>query len=302
MTIRSKLFGRESPAQPVVQSKNPKREVSSGLSTIAIPREESRRSNDRAADRHRLLDEDVHFLLGDILHQGTLINLSGGGAMIGGVPRHLKLWDRIDLTLGDHGTVECAVRWIRDDRAGLEFAHETQLQCPSDQRASVLRKVIARSFPDLTFSLPVSPSVSSSDASPSQDNRSTRRHALIWWATLHHDFQSTKVRIRNISPTGAMLEYEGTAPVGAEPLIEFGCGTTVSGTIAWVMGDHMGMRFHRELDLDVLASSKPEIAPQEWTPPTHLGRAETLGTPWDPRWQRMSVQDLQTELSGFLKY
>lgn len=302
MNIRAKVFGRESPAPSVVQVKHPKGAVPTGLGAIAISRAESRRSNGRASDRHRLLDEDVHFLHGDVEHRGKLINLSGGGAMIADVPKHLKLWDRIDLTVGDHGTVECAVRWIRDDRAGLEFAHETQLKCPADQRAAVLRKVIARSFPDLDFGVPADPPKSSDDVAQSQESRGARRHALIWWATLHHDFQSTKVRIRNISPTGAMIEYEGTAPVGAEPLLELGDGPSITGTIAWVVGDHIGLRFHRELDLDVLASTRPQVAPQEWAPPAYLSKAKALGTPWDPRWKRMSVEDLQNELSGFLKY
>ena len=48
-------------------------------------------------------------------HQVDLINLSGGGAMVRGGFNPL-LWDRVDLHLGDHGTIECVVRWMRGER------------------------------------------------------------------------------------------------------------------------------------------------------------------------------------------
>jgi hypothetical protein len=119
---------------------------------------------------------------------------------------------------------------------------------------------------------------------------------------LHHDYQSTKVRIRNISASGAMLEYTGSARVGAEPLLEFDSGASISGTIAWAGGDHLGLRFHSKLDMEVLAKSVPQVTPAEWVPPAYLDKAKALGSPWDPRWNRMSVEQLQQELAGYLKY
>ena len=63
----------------------------------------------------------------------------------------LKLWDRVELRLGEDGLVECVVRWIADPRVGLEFAHETRLDCSDDQRAKVLREVISNSFGNVSF-------------------------------------------------------------------------------------------------------------------------------------------------------
>ena len=62
-------------------------------------------------------------------HVVELINLSGGGAMISG-ELNLMLWDHVELRARRAmDEIECAVRWIKDDRIGLEFAHETRLDC-----------------------------------------------------------------------------------------------------------------------------------------------------------------------------
>jgi len=39
------------------------------------------------------------------------------------------------------------VRWLRDDRMGLEFAHETKIECAPQVRNALLLEVIRRSFP-----------------------------------------------------------------------------------------------------------------------------------------------------------
>ncbi len=288
-----------------MQAKGPKRSTGSStdkLSGLTVPRQESRRSNNRVADRHRLTGETVSFTHEGREHQAELVNLSGGGAMIDGPPDKLKLWDRVDLYLGDHGTTECAVRWIRGKRVGLEFAHETQLHCSANQRAAVLREAIGRSFPDIKFAKPADSEGMAERVAPEDEHRTAPRHALIWSATLHHDFQSSKVRIRNISATGAMLDYDGSAPVGAELLLEFESGTAIGGTIAWAVGDHVGLQFHSPFDMAVLGKSAPQVTPAEWTPPTYLNKVEALGTPWDPRWNRLSVQQLQQELEGYLRH
>ena len=100
------------------------------------------------------------------------------------------------------------MRWIRDDRIGLEFAHETQIDCAPEERDALLLDVIRRSFPD-----EVAPSTASrAGRSPpaerrrrrrSRERRRTeRRHPLIWIgrrSTYNHG--SDKVRLRNISET-----------------------------------------------------------------------------------------------------
>ena len=84
------------------------------------------------------------------VHDVQLINVSGGGAMISADFEVLP-WDRLDLHLGDHGTIECAVLWVKDGRLGLEFAQETRLDCSADEQAELLRDVIKRNFPEAEF-------------------------------------------------------------------------------------------------------------------------------------------------------
>lgn len=305
MNIRSKIFGGGTPDQPIIKAKKPKRSPDAAtpkLSALDVPRAESRRANNRAADRHRLTGESVRFTHQGRDYQAELVNLSGGGAMLDGPPQMLKLWDRVDLHLGDHGTTECAVRWIRGKRVGLEFAHETQLHCSADQRASVLREAIARSFPEMTFAAPAASQDESAHLTSGDEHRGAPRHALIWSATLHHDFQSSKVRLRNISSSGAMLDVAKAAPVGADLVLEFDSGTALGGTVAWAVGDHLGLRFYSEFDMAVLGKSAPQVTPSEWTPPTYLSKVAALGTPWDPRWNRLSVDQLKQELEGYLRH
>src|SRR6185312_4754020 len=97
-------------------------------------------------------------------------NLSGGGAMLA-CGFELKLWDRLQLHLGENGTIDCAVRWLKGDRVGLEVAHETRLDCSADEQAVLLREVIARSFPEVEFE--VSPEAAPADYG---EQRGGRRH------------------------------------------------------------------------------------------------------------------------------
>lgn len=124
-----------------------------GLTGIAVPRQETRLQNQRGGDRHRLTGETASITIGRRKHTVELINVSGGGAMISG-DLELKLWDPVDLLLGENGRVECVVRWIRGGRFGLEFAHETRLDCKAAEREAVLREVLTRNFGNVEFELP----------------------------------------------------------------------------------------------------------------------------------------------------
>lgn len=303
MNIRSKIFGGGNAAEEpvVVKAKKPKGAKADTLKSIPVVREENRRGNTREADRHRLPDQEVR-----ITHNGgsltvRLINLSGGGAMVEGDFEPL-LWDRVDLHLGENGTTECAVRWLKGGRVGLEFAHETRLDCSADEQAVVLREVIAKSFPDIEFEGPVeADSSSSSRDSDGSEQRNSRRHPLIWSGEIHHDYQSTPVRLRNISQTGAMIECSIPMHVGVEPLLDLGEAGQVFGTVTWVVGDSAGLRFHEPFDLTRLARSKPEVAPERWERPGYLQPGPVADSPWDDQWGRMSLGELREDLEGFLK-
>ena len=300
MNIRAQIFGSPKPEEPILRGKEPKGAKADELHSVSVPREETRRANNRSNDRHRLTEERVLLTCGDVTHEAELVNLSGGGAMVRG-NFDLKLWDAVELNLGDHGRIECAVRWIRNDCVGLEFAHETHLDCSADEVASVLREVITRSFPDAEFHSPEELDERARHRIPAEHRRESR-HPLIWSGKLHHDYQSSPVRVRNISSTGALIECKVPVRVGAEPLLELNDAATMSGTVQWAVGDHVGLRFHAPFDVQLLARSKPEVAPARWVRPAYLETTTAdTDSPWDPRWNRLTLSEINEELEGFLK-
>jgi hypothetical protein len=298
MNIRSKVYGGGGAAseEPILRPKKPRGAKADSLDSIAVPREASRSTNARAEDRHRLLDEFVRLSHAGVTHEVQLINLSGGGAMIS-ADIDLPLWDKAELNLGEDGTIECAVRWVRGDRFGLEFAHETRIDCAADKQAAVLRDVVQRTFPDLEFETNSEAPKQSHDG---PEDREASRHPLVWSGVLHHDYQSTPVRLRNISASGVMIECSAPLRVGSEPLLELSESLSVSATVAWVMGDQAGLRFHVPFDLHDLASARPELAEAQWEPPTYLATSASGESPWSNHWKRMSLGELKQQLDGFL--
>ena len=293
MNIRANIFGgAPSPDEKILQSKKRKGTDADSLDKL-IEREDLRTNHSRFEDRHRLLDETVQLKRGGKLHDVELINLSGGGAMVSAKVK-LALWDKVELHLGENGTVECAVRWIRGDRFGLEFAQETRIDCGADEQAAVLREVIRRSFPDLEFEADGERELEHSGP----EGRGERRHPLVWSGLLHHDYQSTPVRLRNVSATGTQIECPEHLTVGSEPLLELGPDLSISATVAWVVGDQAGLRFAKPFDLRDLARSRPEVAGSHWEPPAYLEGAEGGS---GEHWGRMSLGQLRQELEGFLK-
>src|SRR5436189_3999651 len=113
---------------PQLRSKDGRGAQSDDLSSVEVPRSETRTTDHRDDDRHRLLDQAAIARFDGEDHEVDLINLSGGGAMIRAdfAPR---LWERVDLLFDEGAEIECAVRWLRGDRGGLEFAHETRIDC-----------------------------------------------------------------------------------------------------------------------------------------------------------------------------
>lgn len=309
MNIRAKIFGGGA-EEPILKAKTPKGARPDALDSVAVARESRQRSDSRGEDRHRLIGERARITHDGKTDEVQLINLSGGGAMIEGrLP--VMLWDRVHLHLGEHGDIECAVRWIRDRRIGLEFAHETRLDCGADEVATLLREVINRSFPDAEFpeaeDQPAEPCAGEPPAPEAHqpprgdEHRSAPRHPLIWTGTLYHDFQTTPVRVRNISRTGAMIESSEPVRVGAQPLLELSDAVSISGTVQWAVGDQVGLRFNEPFDMSLLAESTPVVAEPVWTPPPYLEKAGAELDADEGHWNHLTLTELRRELEGFLK-
>jgi hypothetical protein len=303
--FRSGVLGgaRPAPATPLVTAKTGGSADGDRLASIEIARDAGRSADHRDDDRHRLARETATITYKRRKYQVDLVNLSGGGAMIEAAisPR---LWDRIDLHLGEGSPIECAVRWLRGGRIGLEFAHETQLQCPVEERDAVLLAVLRRSFPDLAATPAAVAQVAPPEPAPEAakpTRRADLRHPLIWNGKILWQHDEHVVRLRNISASGALIDAQVDLPEGVELLLDLGDSGQYFATVNWARGGQAGLLFKEQFELSVLAAAKPEIAPQRWDKPSYLNLSGQA-SPWESEWHRRDLADLQVELEGFLRH
>ncbi|WP_114228345.1 MULTISPECIES: PilZ domain-containing protein [Sphingomonas] len=283
------------------------------LREVVIPREEVRAADHRYDDRHRLAREAPI----SIRHKRKkfsvkLINLSSGGAMIE-TDAAVKLWDKLVLELagGDpRGKIDCAVRWIKNGRVGLEFAHETHIEADQATCDALLREVLDKSFADVAANpdpLPVvvdevvaEPEAVIAPALPDRDEarRDEMRHPMIWHGHVHFDHDSHKVRLRNISTSGALIESTTAFPIGAEVMLDLGEGAGhVFGQVSWSHGDQHGLAFTAAFDLARLSAAKPQVACDTYVKPDYLKQDDRHSSPWASQWGRLSVAQLKRSLA-----
>ncbi len=257
-------------------------------------------ANDHRDDvRHRLSRETATVGYDGAMVDADLINLSGGGAMIeaGFSP---ALWDRVDLYLGDGNPIECAVRWLRNGRIGLEFAHETQIDCTPEERDALLLEVIRRSFPDLHLGCSETTRAKADPVDVSR--RGPRRHPLIWNGKIAWQQQARTVRLRNISTSGVLIDSPFDFPEGTDLTLDLGKSGQYEATVGWSRGGQAGLVFKSPFELSALAAARPEVAPQSWKRPAYLDRCADESSPWESGWDRSALADLRTNLEGYLKY
>jgi len=301
------LSGRGLKGDPVVHQKKMHGAESDDLSSVEVPRGEIRSHNHRDDDRHRLDQETATVRFDGEEHQVDLINLSGGGAMIRAdfAPR---LWERVDLIFAEDAEIECAVRWLRDDRVGLEFAHETRIDCDPEARDALLLDVIRRSFDDVTVSMAKRETVPApaethgdDDDAVANSRRTERRHPLIWTGVVLYNHSSERVRLRNISEHGALIESPVIYPMGAEIYLDLDEAGQHFATVSWTCGDKVGLKFMHPFNMTLLVKSKPELAPELMTRPGPARIYADQDNPWADGWQRQSLDELRNDLEGYLK-
>ena len=273
------------------------------LDGARVPRSESRHGNHRGGDRHRLSGETATVLHNGKSHDVELVNLSRGGAMIrcGFVPR---LWDIVELRLGEGLGLDAAVRWIKGDALGLEFAHETKIDCEPAERAALLLEVIQRSFPDQSVSLEADTPTELAAEPEEEDlgNRDQKRHPLIWKGEIHFAHDSNPVRLRNVSAGGALIDVAVDYPLGAEVMLDLGGAGQFFAFVQWICGDQAGLRFTRPFDIACLANARPDVTPHNWTAPSFLSSTDADDdSAWHEKWGRSSIAEIRNELEGYLK-
>lgn len=287
-------------ASPVVTSKKAKAERGvDGLHAVAVPRSEGRRANHRGGDRHRLAGEQATVRIRGKAHRVELVNLSRGGAMIEAGFK-ANLWDRLELVLGGGGSVECVVRWVRGKRFGLEFAHETRIECDPATMDAMLCDVIRTSFPEHEQQLGTgSAAAGGEEARPDQPRQPRAvRHPLIWSGILHHDYEWEPVRLRNISETGALVECSAEFPVGAGVFLDLGSAGRLAARICWSRGAQTGLEFAAPFDIRKLSKATPEVASSEWVMPDYLKPEGKTSVPAVEPWKRASIEELSRSLGG----
>jgi hypothetical protein len=285
---------------PVMPAKKSPRSKGDSLSGLQVQRAETRTHNQRTEPRQILAAEEARLLVGRRNYVVDVLNLSGGGAMIRtNVP--LKLWKQVHLELADGDALECAVRWIREDRIGLEFAHETQVAGDAAKRDAMLLDTIGRNFPEVTEEPAHEKEAGLAPGGADAQRRAGLRHPLIWSGEIHFDHDTTRVRLRNVSETGAMVDCPRPFPEGAEVLLDLGGGGQHFASVTWSRGDQLGLHFKRPFDIACLAKAKPEVAPKSWDRPEYLSAGQDTDSPWAEPWERLSLNELKDELEGFLK-
>lgn len=289
------LSGRAGGQDPVVRTKQAHGEnPSCDLSKVAIPRSESRSGNQRGGDRHRLTAEHALVRLDGRDYVVELINLSGGGAMVRG-KFDVKLWDHVSLVLGDKDELDCAVRWLKGDDIGLEFAHETRIDCDSDSRDALLRAVICKSFPEIEFDPLALPEFADPDEpEENYEQRRVVRHPLIWNGTLFNGYATEPVRLRNISPNGALVQAACDFPVGSSVFLDLGASGELEATVRWSRGGQSGLAFAEPYEMQLLARSRPEVASDER--PAAIGKEQAK--PWAEGWRRSTLDEMARSLGG----
>lgn len=299
MSIRTRIFGPGAD-EPLLSSKRPRGAKPDVLDGVLVRRAECRRTNARGGDRHRLSAEQAILRCDHGESIVELVNLSGGGAMVRG-RFQLNLWDHVGLVLGENGELDCAVQWIKDDTAGLEFAHETRIDCSKHARDEMLRAVIRRSFPhaaEIALEHPKRRADDDPDVdSGSAQRRQAERHPLVWTGIIYydasHDYEAEPVRLRNISATGALVQSGNPLPEGKTVYLELRSAGRHPATVKWTVGDQSGLEFHEPFDIHSLSQVPPEVA-------AATGGSEPFGDqqPWAPGWRRSTVEEMARSLGG----
>ena len=81
------------------------------------------------------------------------------------------------------------------------------------------------------------------------------RTSLLRFALLTSEGQTHSVKIRNISPNGALIEAPSDAAIGSHVSVEFAEGLSFSGDVRWRKENRFGIRFDEAIDVDLFVQA-----------------------------------------------
>lgn len=266
------LLARRAPKRKAAAEDGP------SLAALAIPRTETRTSNQRSEDRHLNLAERAEVRFRNRKYDVGVVNVSRHGAMIE-APIEPRIGEKMQIRFEGLNRTDCTVRWIRGGRMGLEFSQETVVIAP----AAVKELIVAGRR--------------EGECPSPEPEKSTRapRQSLLWKAVLHWDHGTFKVRIRNISADGAMLEGAGELPPESGILLDLGDGGSVSGRVRWARSGQFGILFDQRFDMRRLVRrEEPKEELPAMVKPAYLESELDADSPWAAAWDKFGPEDLGT--------
>lgn len=275
--FRSSLLRGAVAKGPIMSAKPGRnRTAKGGLAGVTIRREESRRSNQRAEERHLNLVDQAMLRYRRRAYEVSVLNVSTRGIMIAS-DLSPRIGARMDIRFADCNYVACQVRWLRDGRIGLEFSKETVVIGANDSE----RRIVSGRRTGEQALVAVR-----KDRSP--------RHASMLRGDLHFRDGSMPVRLRNVSAEGAMVQGEQDLDLLAEVVIELP-GIAIAGRVQWCRSKLIGIHFVEEFDLQRLVQP-PQAGPEPRThgflKPDYLQSELSPDSPWAARWNCLTRGDL----------
>lgn len=220
---------------------------SGSLTNVSIPRSESRTSNHRSEDRQPNLVDAAWLVFRRERLDVEVVNVSSMGTMIRSDVDAI-IGETVEIQFADCNRVRAAVRWVKDGKIGLEFEERTEIIASARTQETIAR-------PHLQL-VPAADSTGDAKKDRALALRAARQ-GLVWNGTLYWTFEALNVRVRNISPEGAMVDCERDLPVGAQVRLNLAEAGTLECDVRWSQGKQVGLRFKERFDLRQLARAKP---------------------------------------------
>ncbi|HEX2763369.1 MAG TPA: PilZ domain-containing protein [Allosphingosinicella sp.] len=279
--IRSTILTGEARAGSPVARKAKSRsgEAPSGLTRIAIKRQEARVTDHRSEDRHRAIVERSTLIFRRRRIEVGVINVSSRGAMVVAEVEP-RIGEKVDIVLSGDNRTRCIVRWVREGRIGLEFENETIFWDGATAAGPVFQYEQRGEAKE--------PAEAPRPVVEREERQKLLRAGTLYWSGI-----SIPVRLRNISSNGAKIESERELVPGAEVELDLGEAGFQMAEVRWSKDGQIGLRFAEEFNFEALTPGKQAAAPPEVLKPAYLETETRPDSPWAARFERLSLTDLK---------
>ena len=216
------------------------------LIQVKIPRHETRQVHQRNEDRCVYPGIPAQIAMPHGLVDFELLNLSSNGAMVALPPAdEFIIGEQVEMIIGGCDPVPMSVRWIRNNRMGLEFAAETAV-IASCGLQDLMVDTIRREQQAGRFASDV-------DVGPERRGP-TKRHSLMWLCSLSAGETEAVARVRNISSAGAMVSIAEplTVEAGGEVILAMGHAGDFRCCVRWRVDGEIGLEFFDPFPVSLL--------------------------------------------------